>query len=84
MTREVGTDGLGQGAESPGEGEDAGGDAEGDDIGQGIELAAEVAFGVGEAGDAAIECVEGDGEADGDGGVVEVMGLERASLRGFG
>ena len=74
----------GEGAESPGEGEDAGGDAEGDDVGEGIELAAEVAFGVGEAGDAAIEGVERDGEADGDGGVIEMMRREGGAFEALG
>ena len=65
----------GSDAEAPDVGQHAGRDAEGDDVGEGVELTAEVAGGVGDAGDAAVQRVEEDGKADGQGGEVEVVRL---------
>lgn len=58
--------------DAPGEGEDAGGDAEADDVGEGVELAAEIGDGVGHAGDAAVESVDEDGDANIDSGEFEM------------
>ncbi len=65
--------------EAPEISEQRGSDAESDDVGERVEFAAELAFGVGHARDAAVERVEGDGEADGDGGVIEVIGFRARS-----
>ena len=82
-------DGVGQEMKAPDDGQQAGRDAEGDDVGQRIELLAEVAGGVGHAGDAAVERVEGDGEEDGDGrpvkmGVRVAVAAERGNGLGDG
>ena len=67
--------------ETPGKGQDAGRDAKGDHVCQRIEFLAEVAGGFGHARDAAIEGVKGDGEADGQGGVVEMARLLHRALQ---
>ena len=72
--------GEGQHAEAPDIGKHAGRDAEGDDVGERVELLAEVAGGVGHAGDAAVDAIEEDGEADGERGAVEVRRVGRGAL----
>jgi hypothetical protein len=59
---------------APHKGENGRRDAEADHVCQRIEFAAELAGGVGHAGDAAIESVEDEGEADGLGGNIEIGG----------
>src|SRR6267142_1365387 len=54
-------------------GEDGWGDAEADDVRERIKLHAEFRVRAGEAGDAAVEGIEKNGEADGARGVVEVV-----------
>ena len=65
-------DRIGQEMEAPDKGQQAGRHAKGDHVGERVEFPAEVAGGVGHAGDAAVERVEGNGEEDGDGRPVEV------------
>src|ERR1700693_3985331 len=64
--------GHGKILEAPGEGQEARSDAKGDHVGQRIELLAEVAGGFGHARNAPIQSVKRDGEADGQGGIVEM------------
>src|ERR1700678_33481 len=73
--------GGGKGLKSPGVSEEAGSDSEGNDIGQRIKLLAKFAGGFGHARDAAIERVKRDGEADGQGGPVEMPRLLHRTLQ---
>src|SRR6202022_2207765 len=50
------------------------GDAEADDVGEGVELHAEFGGGAGHAGDAAVERIEEDGEADSFGRAIKLIG----------
>src|SRR5215472_11677346 len=61
-------------ADAPGKGENGRRYAKADDVGQRVELHAEFGVGAGHAGDATVERVENDGDSDGLGGVVEVLG----------
>ena len=51
--------------DTPGVGENGGSDAEGDYVGERIHLSAEIAGGVGEASDSAIQAVQHDGDSNG-------------------
>ncbi len=75
--------------DAPGEREHGGSDAEGDDVGERIHLAAEIADGVGHAGDAAVQAIQHHGGADGLGGDFEMRiaaelsaGAEQRALDG--
>jgi hypothetical protein len=61
---------------APGEGQDAGGDTKGNDVGQRIQFLAKLAGRLGHARDAAIQGVKRDGEADRQGGVIEMVRLQ--------
>ena len=76
-----GIHGHGKHLEAPGEGQQAGSDTKGNYVSQRIEFLAELAGGFGHARDAAIDRVEGDGEADGQGGIVEMLRLLHRSLQ---
>ncbi len=76
-----GIHGHGKHLEAPGEGQQAGSDTEGNYVGQRIEFFAEIAGGFGHPRNAAIDRVKGDGEADGHGGVVEMLRLLHRSLQ---
>src|SRR5260221_4421552 len=69
----------GQAAHAPGVGHERRGDAEADDVGEGVELHAEFGGSAGHAGDAAVERIEEDGEADGFGVAIEFI---RAATEG--
>ena len=71
-----------QHAGSPGVSEDGRRDAKGDNVCKGVKFPAEVTLGVCHACDASVECVEGDGEKDGDGCAIEVVG--RGALQALG
>ncbi len=59
---------------TPGEGENRRSHSEADDVGEGVDLAAEIAARVGHASDATIESVEDESESDALGGDNEVLG----------
>jgi len=65
---------VGDAADSPGKRENGGRDAKANDVGERVELHAEFGVGAGHAGDATVERIENDSDADGFGRVVEVLG----------
>src|ERR1035438_9843952 len=76
---EVRLDRGGQHVKTPHPREQGGSDTEGDDVGEGIKFFAEIALGVGHAGDAAVEAIEKHGKADCHRGEIQMPGFDGSS-----
>ena len=72
MKKQLRVYGFGEKVEAPDQGQQAGRYAEGDGVGKRIQFLAKLAGGVGHAGDAAIQRIEGNGKQDGHSRPVEV------------
>src|SRR5260370_27106503 len=62
-----------QAAHAPGVGHERRGDTEANDVGEGVELHTELGSGAGHAGDATVEGIEENGEADGFSRAIELV-----------